>query len=195
MANKPKRVESDQPTALIAPSDYEHIFKGDLSDFQKNTKIKKSPKKIPSDQPTCLIAPSDYEHIFKGSFEKPPAKPNRIPSDTPTALIAPSDFEHIYRDPSLAKALNIKKSKAVTKKNISVAKVNSVSRKSGSSTTQKNKRKLSIASMQKVDSKSKTKDVSLANKISLQHEVLPKSICHVVDKFIAKQKKNYSIFK
>jgi hypothetical protein len=58
-----KRIPSDAPTALIAPSDYEHIYKGQA----KMAKSGKTAKRIPSDAPTALIAPSDYEHIYKGS--------------------------------------------------------------------------------------------------------------------------------
>ena len=100
-----KTPESEAPTALIAPSDYEHIF----SSKEENKKVPPKPSKVPSDAPTALIAPSDYEHIFssKEQVKKKPAqqkispvptqqKMTKVPSDTPTALIAPSDYEHIF---------------------------------------------------------------------------------------------------
>ena len=79
-----KRISSDQPTALIAPSDYEHIFKGGNDDKReakganslgKVVNINKSKPeltRVKSEQPTALIAPSDYEHIFKADDDVKP---------------------------------------------------------------------------------------------------------------------------
>lgn len=100
------KILSDQPTALIAPSDYEHIFTYKKKSLNNNKMVaeekgKIAKLKVPSDQPTALIAPSDYEHIFK--WDRNVAKKTaitkttvKIPSDQPTALIAPSDYEHVF---------------------------------------------------------------------------------------------------
>ena len=100
-------VDSSAPTALIAPDDYEHIYKAASG---KNGKVAKGPASptdgictVNSEAPTALIAPADYEHIFqaepepkmkkKGAKEKAgksnqnDKKDERIPSDAPTALI------------------------------------------------------------------------------------------------------------
>ncbi|XP_027202732.2 uncharacterized protein LOC113796625 [Dermatophagoides pteronyssinus] len=114
------KIDSDTPTALIAPEDYEHIFK------RTQVQTKRAPPKqqqknveqldFPSDAPTALIAPDDYEHIYKRqpkeqtkTITRKQQRPRtqfqqqqqrtklEIPSDAPTALIAPDDYEHIYK--------------------------------------------------------------------------------------------------
>ena len=72
-----KRIPSDQPTALIAPSDYEHIFKGD-DEEPEQSKSKKQPTSV-KQTPSPAGKPKSKD-----------AKVTRVPSDQPTALIAPS---------------------------------------------------------------------------------------------------------
>jgi len=91
------RMDSSAPTALIAPDDYKHIFKGKT--LIKAKQSKEHSLAMASDAPTALIAPNDYEHIFKGKElinAKKVEQSLAVPSDAPTALIAPDDYEHIY---------------------------------------------------------------------------------------------------
>jgi hypothetical protein len=105
-----KRIPSDAPTALIAPSDYQHIYSESKKQPQRTTSAQ-AVKRLPSDAPTALIAPSDYQHIYSEGKKQPQRTTSyqqvrqqttsnqqlkRIPSDAPTALIAPSDYQHIY---------------------------------------------------------------------------------------------------
>ena len=97
------------PTAMIAPSDYQHIYS------EKNKKeITSSSKESSSGKPeeqgvTAMIAPEDYEHIYSDKNKKTPSKKpfsgsSSTGSKSPpqeqepgiTAMIAPEDYEHIY---------------------------------------------------------------------------------------------------
>lgn len=71
------RADSSAPTALVAPVDYEHIYRA-----QKATKEPKvvtseasdALTKCNSEAPTALIAPADYEHIFQAGPLQPKTK-------------------------------------------------------------------------------------------------------------------------
>ncbi|OTF77429.1 hypothetical protein BLA29_006832 [Euroglyphus maynei] len=175
-------VKSDQPTVLIAPSDYEHIFKGgDPETTQKRNEIDVKAKKISSDQPTVMIAPSDYEHIFKGTPAKNESKTGKpirkIASETPTILIAPSDFQHIYCDPTLQKEDKMKK--------LIQQPVDDSQQKRDSEQRlrcQHERPKVSNPRQQK-------------EHYTHQQEILPPSIIQIIEKFIAKQKRSYTIQK
>lgn len=90
----------DAPTALIAPEDYEYIYKSKL----KKTKVKaKKVKQIPlvdNEVFTDLVVSEDYEYIYSegiGTDNKPTsAGQPTIPDDAPTCLIAPDDYQHVY---------------------------------------------------------------------------------------------------
>ncbi|KAJ6222861.1 hypothetical protein RDWZM_001406 [Blomia tropicalis] len=86
--------EANSVTLLIAPKDYEHIYKGRKSS-QHTNKV----SMVQSDVPTILLAPDDYEHIYeakmKGNFKAVKRRTND--DDMPTMLMAPDDYEHIYK--------------------------------------------------------------------------------------------------
>ena len=187
--NKAKRAPSDQPTQLIAPVDYAHIFKGGYEETRAASATKV--KRTPSDTPTALIAPSDYEHIYheesldradqhkKGAMSSKQVQASatvvkRVPSDTPTALIAPSDFQHIYRDESIhreaCKVSPRPKKPSIQAENEFSAR-NAIRRKVAKS----------------LESDAPSEDSS--------QERLPESIQRVVQKFIDKQPKSYTIHK
>lgn len=221
--DKAKRIPSDQPTALIAPSDYEHIFQGEEDDAktkqQTPTPSKAAPepspaKRTPSDQPTALIAPSDYEHIFQGEDDPKEEKKKKeattptgsgagykgggykIPSDTPTALIAPSDFEHIYRDPTV---FNAPKKAKVAKKESTKGPVKTApsrfkpNQRESSSNLKGKGARASSTERRAPAGTSKAKSSTCEQPVA--QEVLPPSIQNVVKKFIDKQKKTYTIKK
>ncbi|XP_027199180.1 uncharacterized protein LOC113793361 [Dermatophagoides pteronyssinus] len=177
-----KVVKSDQPTVLIAPSDYEHIFKGDpdtIATDQKKTVVEVKAKKVSSDQPTIMIAPSDYEHIFKGSQDKKEDKTNRqirkVASETPTILIAPSDFQHIYCDPTLQK------------KDEQIRKINKPE--------QSQKRDIQQKTRLPIERSKGNQRQQQQEKYTHQQEILPHSIIQLIERFIAKQKRAYTIQK
>lgn len=139
------RVDSAAPTALIAPNDYEHIFKGEPKGG-KATKVAKRPSDalgpVNSEAPTALIAPADYQHIFKGEQDSAGKKKGakeasktkagrdkRIPSDAPTALIEAVRMED----------QKVKKQPAAPKQVVSKVKVGDPSK--GGSTSRKNQKK------------------------------------------------------
>ncbi|UXI16708.1 uncharacterized protein NH340_JMT02651 [Sarcoptes scabiei] len=209
MAEKSK---SEQPTVLIAPSDYEHIFKG-LDDDElsfgkvvekrnrqpKQSKAKEvlgeSLKTIASEQPTMLIAPSDYEHIFKGPISEFTDTKNqrkekfpRIISDTPTALIAPSDFEHIYADPFLSKGKD--QSRGEGRKKIDLQSFRNVEERSAS--------KQSSPSLKfSRKPKRKLQQQQYHNRLNPKQsqEKLPQSILDLVNRFLKKAPQSYTIYR
>ena len=199
-----KRVPSDQPTAMIAPSDYEHIFNGEEENQAKpeapkptETKPndKEDAKRVPSDQPTALIAPSDYEHIFQGKDEpkkvetaKQADAVDNIASQTPMAIIAPSDFEHIYRDPAAFKEANKAKQ---TKDDKGPKKVPSrFNKPTRRESTTSNKHR----SQSRTGSQTNASRKASASKSQPQvQEVLPTSVQMVIKRFIEKQKRTYTI--
>lgn len=92
-------IKSDAPTEMIAPDDYEHIFKNTLKGKMTNKIIR-----IASAIPTEMVAPIDYEHLFTNPLAVKNTLANkelipRIPSDVPTEMVAPADYEHIFTNP------------------------------------------------------------------------------------------------
>jgi hypothetical protein len=73
---------------LIAPQDYEHIYKGQ----PKMTKTSKSAKRIPNNVPTALIAPSDNEHIYKGNIN---VKKSQTPPQRSAEVLPPSVLKSV----------------------------------------------------------------------------------------------------
>ena len=87
--------DSSEPTALIGPDDYQHIYKAPPKQTpgKQITKHNDGPTgtAMPEDFPTALVAPDDYEHIYNApESEKPSAKKTvknqEIPDDAPTVL-------------------------------------------------------------------------------------------------------------
>lgn len=92
-------IKSDSPTEMIAPDDYEHIFKNTLKGKMTNKIMR-----IASAIPTEMVAPIDYEHLFTNPLAVKKTLANkelipRIPSDVPTEMVAPADYEHIFTNP------------------------------------------------------------------------------------------------
>ena len=98
-----KKIPSDAPTTLIAPSDYEHLYsKKKPNKSLKNTRIrvdnnmmKKTTQgslKIPSDAPTVLVAPSDYQNLFTYKDNTNFAKWNKTITSTKQANRSKSPF-------------------------------------------------------------------------------------------------------
>lgn len=197
------KIASDQPTALIAPSDYEHVFTA-KKETPNKAKVavdiepsKQSKLKIPSDQPTALIAPPDYEHVF--THAKPKVKQKvavvvekkadvRIPSDVPTVLIAPADYEHVFcskaKTPVKAKAPELAKNRPSPLKAApaTVRKTPTTTPKAKASQIDLPKKVAAPAKVAKEGSKS-----------SSEKEVLPAAIENLVNNFISKQPKQYTI--
>lgn len=93
---KPTMAGEDMPTALIAPSDYEHIYAEDSKERKLRSIKAKQVKvnEVSSDLPTCLIGPDDYAHLYsakrdpkaKAIWSKKRAAEKAIPDDAPTVL-------------------------------------------------------------------------------------------------------------
>ena len=126
--NSVARIDSSAPTALIAPDDYQHIFKGNVRKKVGVSGGRGTQMTYPSDAPTALIAPDDYEHIYKGDtsnskqnlFKKKGPKVGNefsVPSEAPTALIAPSDYQHIFTDAAKGGPGKANNNQAITRTN------------------------------------------------------------------------------
>lgn len=59
-----RRNFDEQPTAMIAPSDYEHIYKNPANPQQQQQPNNDGGREL-NDLPTAAIAPTDYAHIYK----------------------------------------------------------------------------------------------------------------------------------
>ena len=168
----------------MAPSDYEHIFKGDDEQNEKQ-QPKDVVKKIPSDTPTALIAPSDFEHIYRDptvindnavTTKKQTSAKNGGKSENPAnnTRKVPSRFAKPYRE---------KSQNSSNKKQNNGIKPHSKSKSKSASNTQAN---CSTSSSPRGGSKGSAGSTA---------EVLPQSITMVVKRFLDKQKKAYTINK